>query len=214
MKKKTKFIIGAIAVAGIAAAIVIPKHPLYYLDYEIKDGYAVITDCKDNVKKVDIPEKIKGYPVQEVGEYAFSNCQAEIINIPDTIMRLNVFAFKNCMNLTSVTLPDSVKYISLGVFKDCDSVKFVKLPDEITEMEQELFTGCCSLEEIVLPKNIEAIPWYTFEDCKELKKVEIPENVREIGLYAFRNCDSLEEIVFPENLEIIEFGGFYVVQCQ
>ena len=40
--------------------------------YEIKNGCAVVRRCYDFGKEAEIPSEIDGYPVTELGAYAFS----------------------------------------------------------------------------------------------------------------------------------------------
>ena len=229
MKKKTKFIIGTIAVLGIAAAIIIPKHPLYYLDYEIKDNYAVITDCKDKVKKVDIPEKIFGHKVEGIAAHAFSVCEAEEINIPDTIRFIDLGAFSLCKNITYIEIPDSVECMASDIFANCDKLVSVKLPEKLkcinwTSYESYLsihdyseikdmipfnmFDHCQNFKKIDIPDNVTSISSGAFIGCSSLKEISLPKQLKEIWTDAFSYCTSLEKITFPDNLEIIKERAF------
>ena len=44
--------------------------------YTISNGEATITDVSTSIRgKVVIPSKLGGYPVTEIGSYAFENCE-------------------------------------------------------------------------------------------------------------------------------------------
>lgn len=217
MKKKISFVIGIIGAivieCAIAAAIIISKHPLYYLDYEIRDDYAVVTDCKDNVKKVDIPEKFKGYPVTKIGQGAFKDCNANVINIPDTVEVISDYAFYNCKNLIEINLPDNLKYIYSNVFEDCTKLENIEFPDTLKRIDEEAFLNCDSLEEIIIPDSVENIGYKAFADCISLEKAVLPDNEATIlENCVFLNCTYLSEVIIPDKL--VNFNASNFKRCE
>lgn len=197
MKKKISFIIGIIGAivieCAIAAAIIISKHPLYYLDYEIRDDYAVVTDCKDNVKKVDIPEEIEGYPVVKIGAYAFEDCNVEVINIPDSVKEILTCTFYNCKRLREINLPESIEYIGYEAFENCSSIKEIIIPDSAEIIEFKAFANCTSLKKAVLPDNENTIVFgNTFLNCTSLSEIIISDKIFNFSAADFKGCENLK----------------------
>ena len=95
------------------------------------------------------------------------------VTIPDGIVSIADFAFKDCTGLTSVTIPDSVTSIGWGVFD-----------------------GCTGLTSVTIPNGIFNIQWRTFCDCTGLTSVTIPDNVISIEIRAFGGCTALKDVYY------------------
>lgn len=104
--------------------------------------------------------------------YAHYNKGWEITtaNIPETVnyrgknyrvTSIEMDAFCNCKNLTSVTIPNSVKSIGYNAFGHCHSLSSVTIPNSV--------------------KSINS----AFGDCPSLTSVTIPNSVKYIGAFAF-----------------------------
>lgn len=48
--------------------------------------------------------------------------------IPETVTRIEEFAFVGCAGLKSITIPDSVREIGEGAFNGCDNLKEIIVP--------------------------------------------------------------------------------------
>lgn len=166
------------------------------------DGTARIIRYTGNAAVLDIPARLQGRKVTEIGDDAFANNTT----------------------LTSVIIPEGV--ISIGdyddycggnsegiwpcrAFANCTALQHISLPDSLTFIGQNVFSGCSSLTEINLPKGIEFISEYLFQDCTSLTHVEIPNGVRHICAYAFSGCTALPHVNIPYSVEVIDRGAFY-----
>ena len=75
-------------------------------------------------KQIDIPEKISGQEVVEIGEKAFSNnLIIECIQLPDSIISINNFAFFGCRNLRKVKFGLGIRKIGDNAFAECESLQ-------------------------------------------------------------------------------------------
>lgn len=62
-----------------------------------------ILDCDKNVTQANIPSAINGVSVEHIGSSAFSGCNLlNSITLPDSIYRINNYAFKDCESLSDV----------------------------------------------------------------------------------------------------------------
>lgn len=88
-------------------------------EYTISDGKAVITKYVGTNAEVEIPEYVDGYSVFAIGEEAFKNCNVTKVTIPNTVRKIDWFAFAGCASLQSITVPASVTSIEYGAFDYC-----------------------------------------------------------------------------------------------
>ena len=101
--------------------------------------------------------------------------------VPNTVTKINSYAFDNYTSLTSVTIPNSVMSIGNNAFSNCDSLMSITIPDSVTRIGS-----------------------YTFEGCANLMSVTIGNSVTSIGPYAFKNCYKLVEVINKSSLNIIK----------
>ena len=114
-----------------------------YYTYTVSNGEATITDVDTAISgDVTIPSILEGYPVVEVGYYAFYNCK----------------------NITNVTIPDSVTTIGDSAFSDCNQLVSVAISDSVTSLGNRAFYNCTKLANITLPDSIISIYPNTFVD--------------------------------------------------
>ena len=88
----------------------------------------VIAQYKGAEGTIRIPDNINGTIITQIGEGAFTNCNAEKIIIPGTIEYIDWFAFSGCKNLTEIYIPASVTSIAYGAFDGCSSFLVIKCP--------------------------------------------------------------------------------------
>lgn len=110
------------------------------------------------------------------------------ITIPDTVVNLGTWTFRQCRNLKSLELPDSVISIGKGAFSECESLESLRLPEGLTEIDDHAFEGCSALKEIVLPTTLESIGDNAFSGCSALTKIRIPNGVQKVGHGIFVGC--------------------------
>jgi hypothetical protein len=120
MRKQNLFVIicvffHCISLLGCNSAQLEEAHPKADFKWQLEDGKITITKYNGNSSDVVIPEHIQGYPVAEIGIYAFNNCTLTSVVIPEGIERIGDSAF-NGNNLCSITIPSSITEISSLAF--------------------------------------------------------------------------------------------------
>lgn len=97
--------------------------------------YIRIAEPLKNKKVVEIPSEIEGVPVIAIGDYAFyhsrkilmaftiSTSKMEELIIPNTVERIEDFAFYQSRKLKTLELPESLKHVGNYAFASCTSLE-------------------------------------------------------------------------------------------
>lgn len=151
-----------------------------------------------------------------IEKYAFSGCKNLRKVLPEdgrgmnpSVIRIENFAFHDCVSLKDIILPVSLQEIGISAFENCRSIKEIDIPRKIHIIDKSVFSGCSALEKVKF-KGINSITLSenSFMDCINLKFMEGLKRVSKIGRNTFRNCDSLESISFSSNLKEICDSAF------
>lgn len=127
-----------------------------------------------------------------IGPYAFKDCiKLTNIKIPDSVEVISSCAFSGCINLVNMELSKNLRKIERSAFEHCYKLANIELPNTLTEIGLSAFSGCESFTSIRIPNGISKINSSTFEDCTNLTSIYIPISVESIGSFAFRGIDNL-----------------------
>ena len=164
----------------------------------IKSG---IIEKKEDLKVIEIPDN-----VTKIGIFALAYCtKLERVILPDSIKEIRMGAFYDCQNLKNINLPERLEAIGNDAFSNCKSLTDVKIPNGVKIIEKGTFGECISLENIQLSKNTTEIEEIAFYNCISLKSIYLPDSLKKIGSAAFFNCSSLSTVNMPEGVESV--GG-------
>lgn len=178
------------------------------LIYEIIDETISIIDYDGFDDKIIIPENINGYPVTQIGDFAFSNVSAYSINIPESVTEIGDYAFEYCEQLKTITIPKNVASIGSYAFFGCFSLTQVMIKSEPQLIDDYTFYGCFMLSDITIPSSVKSIGSYAFGECYCLTNILLPENVTIISDGAFSNCINLSGIILYNDVTTIGNGAF------
>ena len=171
----------------------------YALNGTDKDATVLANNYSGNVV---IPESIQysdeNYSVTAIGKKAFKDClNLSSITIPESVTSIGYYAFENCTDLTEVTIPNSATNISEGAFSGCSGLTSVTISNSVTEIGAMAFNGCSNITSITIPELVTNIGAAAFYNCRGLTTVTIPNSVTSIGEGAFSGCSSLTKITLP-----------------
>ena len=156
-----------------------------------KDKSKIIAFRDKNATSYVIPDS-----VTRIEDYAFWNCRfLSNIVIPDGVTSIGVCAFSGCSDLDDIVIPDGVTSIGEYAFEGCTSLTNIAIPDSVTSIGVCAFRHCSSLSSLVIPDSVTSIGGGAFEYCKSLTDIVIPDSVTSIGYHAFWGCESLESLV-------------------
>ena len=99
------------------------------LEYERIENTIRITGYRGKDTAVEVPAIMDGCPVTCIGKKAFlSNKMVKQISLPESILRIEDWAFAFCSKLSKILLPYHSMEIGQGIFKDCPAL--VQIIDE------------------------------------------------------------------------------------
>jgi len=82
-----------------------------------------------------------GNSVTYIGTCVFNNCNSlNLINISESVSRIEKYAFKDCHSLTNIFIPNSVTTINYGAFWNCSSLKNITIPIKFKNSMKDIFT--------------------------------------------------------------------------
>lgn len=202
---------------------------LVYDQYE--NGTAVITGRTETGMNLEIPEKVDGNTVTEIGAAAFLDDEMLCtVTLPATVRRIGKSAFDGCASLMFANLGGGVTSIgSLGfsdckclvdvqgleslnelgdyAFSNCTVLCTVKLPECFTKMGREVFYACTSLTGIVLPDGLTSIGSGCFAYCTSLARVSLG-GLTEIPEEAFLACSALGSVTLGDKVARVGICSF------
>lgn len=193
----------------------ISETPVTSFEYEEISSGARITGYIGNETEINIPAVIAGRNVTEIGDYAFSGCNAlTYVNIPEGIKVIGKGAFSDCAGLTSIFIPgnagnsesdsrsarfavstpssaDGVKVLSYA-FSRCTGLKNAYISEGVTSLGDHAFEGCTALETVYIPDSVTYLGNGTFGKCSVLENVRLPAGVDKFSGYVFYGCSKLD----------------------
>ena len=144
------------------------------------------------------------------------------------VIGIEVIAFSECSELTSVSIPNNVKSIGNRAFSWCTSLSKVIIGSGVSFIGYEAFWNCNSLKKVII-RDIASWCNMNFEDLgrttganplyyakhlysdeeTEITDLVIPSGVNKIADYAFYYCESLASVSFPNSLTSIGRASFW-----
>ena len=163
--------------------------------------------CCENLTEISVDSKNKYYFSDEYGVLFNKNKTILIIcpagnkesfyRIPDSVLTIEPWAFRNCYNLEQVIFPDNVTKIGDHAFYLCRNLVDVKIGNGVTDISDWMFGECDSLVTVTIPDSVTRIGNYAFYWCDNITNVIFGKNVTSIGLAAFNECTNITDIYYP-----------------
>lgn len=127
----------------------------------------------EDVKKIEVPEKIDGLTVTRVSQFSPN---AEEPNL-----------FRECHRKREIN--DSNNGWLYG-----QKVEELVLPDSVTEIGQKTFQNMPALKKVVLPAGLEKMGSLVFSGDKSLERISLPASVSDLKVDTFQGADNLKGI--------------------
>ncbi len=173
----------------------------------MKKGYRKMR----NLQSVVIPPLAK-----RVARSMFFACGSlERVELPDTMEKIDDFAFADCRQLKTITsfANTKLKEIGTSAFENCESLHQIEFPQELESLGGAAFGGCTHLMSVQFAQGarLKVISDHCFRGCKELQMIQLPDSIEHVGVSAFADCTSLGYISIPRSCAsepgIVELGA-------
>lgn len=175
-----------------------------YLTYILTDGQAKITAYSNNGPQyLYIPDTLGGYPVTSIGDFAFSQKNLMVLELPSSVTSIGKSAFSG-NKLTVLDIPEGVISIGDGAF-NANQLQSIVLPSTLTSIGPSSF-GRNKLTSLVIPERVTSIGDYAFSS-NSIQSLSLPSTLTSIGSSAFSN-NQLTSLVIPEGITSIKDYAF------
>lgn len=165
-----------------------------------------------------------------IGNYAFNdtkdrkenNYTLQQIILPESIERIQSYAFKNCCGLYSINIPQHVQFIGKGAFFNCRYLNEMYLPNSLSSIGQSPFAYDKFDSFEIAPDN----PFFQIKNNALLNKdgkilhsmqykckgeYQVPHGVEVIEQQAFVKCCMITSLILPSSLKQIKSDAF--IEC-
>lgn len=158
-----------------------------------------------------------GDDIERVCSWAFAgNSELRELTVRNERVAVDVFAFRNCLNLKTIHFADGKTYILESVSDITDK--------DYPELVRRIFTECINcfklnssgvleestgnIKEIVFPKGIKAVGDQVYMDCHLLESIVLSDDTTVIGRAAFKNSKWLRSVSNAGSVTKIEAHAF------
>ncbi len=138
----------------------------------------------------------------------------ESVEIPDTVTKIEKYAYQDYDNLKHLFISASVRKIDPEAFP-CENLVLEVAPDNptyemrsghlVTKKDNVLVIGT---PKEPIPNTVAEIGELAFICSDELEEVIIPDSVKKIGKEAFCACANLTKVVIPDSVIEIDDGPY------
>ena len=91
----------------------------------------------------------EGSQLETIGKRAFKKVSAVgNISFPNTLKRIEEYAFSECINFNTESFPSSLEFIGLNAFANCTALTCKKpIASDTLTIETNAFYGCTNMQE-------------------------------------------------------------------
>ena len=184
----------------------------------------VITDDIEGWCKISFG--FEGNPLSYAHHLYIGEDEVHDLVIPNSIEKINSYAFEGCTGLTSVSIHANVKNIGFCAFNGCTGLEKVIIEDlgawcnidygsgddtfSPLYYAHHLFLGNEEIAEAIIPDGITSIRYEAFQGFGGTS-IKLPSTITSIGELAFSGCSNLTTVRFFGNLP--SFGDYVFSGC-
>ena len=190
---------------GVEKIVVDSKNTVY----DSREDCNAIIETKTNTLIRGCQTTVIPDSVISIGHFAFKNITGlKSINISNGITYIGKSAFYGCSSLEGIRIPDSVTSIGDGAFYACSKLSYANIGDGVKYIGYTDFAYCTELKSLTIGSSVEKIEDLAFKGCSSLKRINIPDSVTSIGNETFALCSKLTDVIFGHGINNIGWGTF------
>lgn len=157
--------------------------------YEYDDDTLILLKYVNKSNKHIVIEE----PITRIEEEAFKDCEAETIELPNTVKHIASGAFTHCYYLKQIKMPSALQSLGAWAFAACVALESIELPDSLKRIRPFCFKECSHLKSFKMPNQMSRLNAGMFDDCHELESVDL-QNISTMGGQAFYGCYNLKDV--------------------
>ena len=150
---------------------------------------------KGTSKTPVIPDSVK-----TIGAEAFWGADITGVTIPSGVQEIGSYAFYDCEALTAADIPGSAALIGDNAFSGCKALKSLTLHEGLKTLGDSAFRDCEALTSVVLPEGLTECMGCVFYDCEALTQISFPGSLTRITLGDIGETAYYYDL--PDNAEI------------
>ena len=156
-----------------------------------------------NLKHTTLPKTLV-----EIPQAAFFNCPLTTINLPDTVEKIDNYAFGGTSLSGSLYLPNSLKTIGISAFEGLKLTGTLTIPDSVTTISSEAFYNN-KFTKLVIGQNssLTTIGNNAFRNNHISNAIALPKSLTTVGYNAFR-ANSISKLALNYGLKSIGYEAF------
>ena len=142
--------------------------------------------------------------------------------IPNGVISVGNWAFRDCINLKSIEIPDSVRFFGTSAFLNCSGLTsvhinslsrwcladFLGFDSNPLFKAHHLYLDKKEIVNLVIPHGMIGIKPVVFAGGTGLKSVTFPDGFMYINTSAFCDCKGLTKITLPNSVTHVGHGAF------
>ena len=156
-----------------------------------------------NLKHTTLPKTLV-----EIPQAAFFNCPLTTINLPDTVEKIDNYAFEGTSLSGSLYLPNSLKTVGISAFEGLKLTGTLTIPDSVTTISSEAFYNN-KFTKLVIGQNssLTTIGNNAFRNNQISNAIALPKSLTTVGYNAFR-ANSISKLALNYGLKSIGYEAF------
>lgn len=191
------------------------------ITYEINDGQVTLTGYVTALPaNLVIPEAVGGYPVTTIGYKAFEDAAISSVTIPDSVTKIEDYAFAWCTFLKTATVGNGVASIGYGTFSYTGLIS-ITIGSGARSISEYAFMSCdnltavavaqdnpyyCSVDGVLFDKAVTQLVYYP---GGKTGAYTIPDGVTGWGNCAFDFCETITSLTLPASFVSFPTGSLY-----
>lgn len=141
---------------------ILPQN-LYGMRFRLDDGEVTVLRYLGSSPQPRIPDVWKGYPVTQLGPYAFAGLEVERVALPKFLREIGVGAFAGDEKLRGVVMDGRLKRVAAYAFVNCTALAGAVFEEGLERVEDGAFAGCSDMRYALLPGTVAHIAPDAFE---------------------------------------------------
>ncbi len=173
------------------------------------NGDLYLFDYLGNEENIILPDGVNGMRYS-IHQNAFKDrMDIKSITIPGSVIKIDDYAFQNCLLLKSVTIQNGVEELGSYIFNNCINLENVLIGEDVNNLSDSQFNNCNKLKYnefdngLYLGTLTNPYIYLIGVKTRDINSLIINENTKEICWFATSGCTNLVSVTIPYGVKRI-----------